>query len=118
MTNPIPKSAPSKREALQRLLADGKWHHMSELQKVGGARYGARLLELRELTQGLKHEHRAINGSDNEFEYRALFEGPQQSLPLAPTKKQRARQRIEELARENASLRARLAQLEGGATHG
>lgn len=104
MRNEPIKSAPSKREALQRLLADGKWHHMSELRAVGGARYGARLLELRELTQGLKH--------------RALYEGPQQSLPLAPTKKQLARQRIEELARENRALRERLAQFEGGAAHG
>lgn len=37
----------SKREALLDLLSDGRQHHMSELIRVGGYRYGGRLHELR-----------------------------------------------------------------------
>lgn len=109
-----PKGAPTKRDALRALLSDGHWHHMSELRAVGGWRYGARLLELRRGAGGpaLEVEHRAVEGSDNEFEYRATAASPQASLDLSKPKKQRARERIEELARENHALRARLAQLE------
>lgn len=113
MTNPIPKTAPTKREALRALLADGAWHHMQELRAVGGWRYGARLLELRRAL-GLTIEHRAIG--DGEFEYRAVLDD-QAALPLTKPKRS-ARARIEELARENAELKRRVAQLEGGAAHG
>lgn len=114
-STPIPKTAPTKREALRALLSDGQWHHMSELRKVAGWRYGARLLELRRGEGGvaLETETRALPGTDNEFEYRARVALVQEQLPLA--KKRRAKERIEELARENAALKARLAQLEGGA---
>lgn len=117
MTNPIPKTAPTKRDALRALLSDGQWHHMSELRKVAGWRYGARLLELRRGEGGvaLETEKRAL--SENEYEYRARVAPVQEALPLRK-KKNRAKERIEELARENASLKARLAQLEGGAAHG
>lgn len=120
MTNTIPKTAPTKRDALRAMLSDGQWHHMSELRKVAGWRYGARLLELRRGEGGvaLETETRAVPGTDNEFEYRARVALVQEPLPLAPKKKNRAKERIEELARENASLKARLAQLEGGAAHG
>lgn len=37
----------SKREALRALLSPGLWVHMRELMRVGGTRYGARLMELR-----------------------------------------------------------------------
>jgi hypothetical protein len=37
-----------KREALHALLSDGRWHSQQELVAVGGLRYGARLLELRQ----------------------------------------------------------------------
>jgi len=41
-------------EALRRLLADGRWHHMRELQEAGGYRYGARLWSNRQ--RGFDHE--------------------------------------------------------------
>lgn len=102
----------SKREALRVLLSDGKWHHMSECRKVGGWRFGARLLELRQGLGGpaVPTEHRAISGSDNEFEYRALV-GPQAELPLATPKKSN---RFAELVAENARLKRRVADLEAG----
>jgi hypothetical protein len=37
------------RERLLDLLSDGEWHSYKECQSVGGARYGARLHELRRL---------------------------------------------------------------------
>lgn len=110
--SPIPKGALSKREALRVLLSDGKWHHMSECRKVGGWRFGARLLELRQGLGGpeMQTQHRAIGGSDNEFEYRAIV-GAQAELPLAAQKKPN---RLAELVAENAKLKARVAQLEAG----
>jgi hypothetical protein len=109
MTSPIPKSAPTKREALRQLLADGRWHHMSECRLAGGWRFGARLLELRQGLGGpkLQTEHRSISGSDNEFEYRAVFEAHAQ-LPLtAPKLSQGAR--IAALEATIADLRRQLA---------
>lgn len=119
-TADIPTTAPNKREALRALLADGQWHHMSELRAVGGWRYGARLLEIRQ-EHGVTIENRAIG--DGEFEYRLSFNA-QAVLPLGPPKKKGARARIEELARENAELKRRIEQLhreakaEGAPAHG
>lgn len=114
MTNPVPKAAITKRSALRALLADGAWHHMSELRAVGGWRYGARLLELRQ-EESLVIEHRSA-GADNEFEYRLVLGA--ESTP-AKSKRKTARARIEELARENAELKRLLqAAKEGGAAHG
>ncbi len=112
MKNPVPKSAPTKREALRALLSDGAWHHMSELRAVGGWRYGARLLELRQ-EESLVIEHRSAGG-DNEFEYRLVLG----AVATPVTKKKSARARIEELARENAELKRRLQAKEVGAAHG
>ncbi len=117
----IPTTAPSKREALRALLADGLWHHMSELRAVGGWRYGARLLEIRR-EHHVTIENRCI--ADGEFEYRLVF-NVQGCLPLDPPKrKQGARERIEQLARENAELKRRIEELlremnaEGAPAHG
>jgi len=113
VSSPIPKSAPTKREALRLLLADGKWHHMSECSRVGGTRYGARLLELRQGLGGpkMQTQHRVIDGSDNEFEYRAFVE-PQAELELN-AKTRSPKRLIAELIQENASLKRRVAELEG-----
>lgn len=117
----VPKSALPKREALRHLLADGQWHHMKELRAVGGWRYGARLLELRQGVGGraLVTERRSVHGSENELEYRAFIAPcppPPTSPALIAPRRQRAQERIEELARENKALKARVQQLEG-ATH-
>lgn len=113
-TADIPTNAPNKREALRALLADGAWHHMSELRAVGGWRYGARLLEIRR-EHHVTIENRAIG--DGEFEYRLVF-SIQAELPLV-AKKRTARARIEELARENAELKRRIDQLLcSGVAHG
>lgn len=116
MSGAIPTNAPNKREALRALLSDGAWHHMGELRAVGGWRYGARLLEIRR-EHGVAIENRVI--SEGEYEYRLTFPVGQAELPLAPPKKKGARERIEELARENAELKRRLDQLLcSGVAHG
>lgn len=91
------------------LLADGQWHHMSELRKVGGWRYGARLLELRQQFPGLAVDHRPA-GADNEFEYRAVFPATEAQLPLLPVPKKRTH--LAALRDENAQLKNRIAELE------
>ena len=116
MTSPIPKSAPTKREALRLLLADGKWHHMSELRKAGGWRYGARLEELRREIPGLETPKRRVDGNDTEFEYCAVFPTPVAQLQLLPPalpKRRSPKKLIAELIQENASLKRRVAELEG-----
>ena len=37
----------TKREAILSLLSDGQRHHMTELERVGGMRFGGRIFELR-----------------------------------------------------------------------
>jgi hypothetical protein len=39
------KARPTKCAKLRRLLADGRWHSMRELQDVAGWRYGGRLFD-------------------------------------------------------------------------
>lgn len=51
----------SQRSRVLGLLSDLDWHTFSELHRVGGIRYGARLLELRR--QGYRIEHRT-HGED------------------------------------------------------
>lgn len=41
------KKRTNHREAILRLLSDGKQHHMTEMEMVGGMRFGARVFELR-----------------------------------------------------------------------
>ena len=61
------------KDALFALMQDGRWHHMAEMQRVGGWRYGARLHELK--NQGWQYEKRSV-GNDV-FEYRLLIEARQ-----------------------------------------
>lgn len=65
------------REALRELLSDGRQHHMSELIKVGGYRYGGRLHELRH-DEGL--DIRTIRVADDEFCYQLVVHESQLSL--------------------------------------
>jgi bifunctional DNA-binding transcriptional regulator/antitoxin component of YhaV-PrlF toxin-antitoxin module len=106
MTSAIPAAAPTKRAALRQLLSDGAWHHMSELRKAGGWRYGARLKEIRDedRVEVLKRQY-----GDNEFEYR-LVRSAQPVLPLGPAQKKSAKKRIAELEQQVADLRRQLAE--------
>ena len=65
----------TKRDALLDLLSDGRQHHMSELIRVGGYRYGGRLFELRH--EGYVIE--TIRLADDEFAYRLV---PRGQVPL------------------------------------
>jgi len=66
----------TKRNALLDLLSDGQQHHMSELIRVGGYRYGGRLFELRH--DG--HVIETIRLADDEFAYRLVIEGQQRLI--------------------------------------
>ena len=62
------RSSKGKREALRRLLSDFAWHHMAELQKAAGYRYGARLHELKK--EGVRYE--VERRGENLFFYRMM----------------------------------------------
>ncbi|MDP9192327.1 MAG: hypothetical protein M3P06_11570 [Acidobacteriota bacterium] len=66
----------SNRDAILALLSDGWQHHMSELIRVGGYRYGGRIFELRK--KGYDIETIAV-GKD-EFAYRMHIDGRQLAL--------------------------------------
>lgn len=53
------------RDRVRDLLWDLKWHHFNELGRVGGVRYGARLLELRRL--GWEIETRDLEPKGKEY---------------------------------------------------
>lgn len=71
----------SKREALLRLLSDLGWHEHHELSRVGGVRYGARLLELKRL--GYTIESREAAHPDEQGKAYRLMS----PLPGVPKKK-------------------------------
>lgn len=75
MISPSPETAKREgnRDRLLRLLSDGRWHHMREMEKHGGMRFGARKFEL--VKQGHIIERRNI-GTD-EWEYRLVVENRQ-----------------------------------------
>lgn len=50
------------RDRVRLLLDDRKWHSWDELRRVGGVRYGARLLELRRLGFEIESEDMAPDG--------------------------------------------------------
>lgn len=64
-----------KAAALRRLLADGAWHTATELEAVGGRRYGARLHEIRRGDDGrpaveIEGQRRGGARGDCEWRYR------------------------------------------------
>lgn len=61
----------NNRDKLLTFLSDGRWHHMRDLERVAGMRYGARKWELEK--QGYVIEKRHI-GVD-EWEYRLVMDG-------------------------------------------
>ena len=61
----------SHRNSIRALLSDGGWHSMSEMERAGGMRYGARLFELRHDDQLCIEVHR-IKASV--YEYRMTGE--------------------------------------------
>lgn len=59
--------------ALRNLLADGKWHTSIELWKTSGIRFGARVMEVRNGTDGLEPteiEAKKIPGNTSLWKYR------------------------------------------------
>jgi len=57
------------RDRLYDLLADLYWHSAKELSRVGGVRYGARILELKRL--GYQIESREVEGQEGK-DYRLI----------------------------------------------
>lgn len=70
------------RDKLFSLLADRRWHTHSELLLVAGARYGARLLELKRL--GYKIESQELSGSGKRYRLTTLVrgEGPEKRVKV------------------------------------
>ena len=69
----------SHKAALLALLSDHKQHHMSELIRVGGYRYGGRLHELRKEGRIID----TIRLADDEFAYRYVGMQPIEPRQLA-----------------------------------
>ena len=68
----------TQRDAVQRLLSDGRWHAHHELAAVGGVRYSARLLELRRL--GYEIESRELpRGSGKVYRMPSVTPGARQA---------------------------------------
>ncbi len=55
---------------LLELMLDGKWHHMRDMERAGGMRYGGRLFELHK--DGWQYEKRTVG--PNEWEYKLVVE--------------------------------------------
>lgn len=114
-----PDWAPTACARLRAGMLLGAWYGADYLTRVGGRRFAARLHEIARGADGfspLAYDCRAVDGSAGLFEYRLREYGLGEPRP--EPKKKLARARIEQLARENAELKRRVAQLEGGAAHG
>lgn len=105
---------------LRHVMSDGAWHQHHELEQVGGRRFPARLHDIERGADGgpsLAYECRAVDGREGAYEYRLRpwREGEERPTP----RRQRARERIEELleqvqhqAEEIARLTRRLEEAE------
>jgi hypothetical protein len=77
-------SAPTRCQRLRALLASGEWRSHAEMTQAGGARFGARVLELRRGADGgppLAIESRTVGDDDRRTEYRCAGEGPAWEAP-------------------------------------
>lgn len=64
----------SHKQALLELLSDGELHHMNQMLRVGGFRYGGRLFELRKAGHAIE----TVKVGEDEFMYRLLPAEPKQ----------------------------------------
>lgn len=77
-------SAPTRCQRLRALLASGEWRSHAEMTQAGGARFGARLLELRRGSDGgtpLEVESRILGDDNRRVEYRLIGEAPAYVAP-------------------------------------
>lgn len=61
----------NNRDKLLTFLSDGRWHHMRDLERAAGMRYGARKWELEKLGYVIEKRHIGVD----EWEYRLVMEG-------------------------------------------
>lgn len=111
-----PDWAPTAAGRLRSFMADGAWHGCGELEYQGGRRFPARLHEIARGADGLPalaYDVRAVDGREGVFEYRLRPYRDDEERPQP--RRLRAKARIEELYAEVQRLRARVAELEGGA---
>lgn len=111
-----PEWAPTKCERLRNFMLLGAWYSFAQLEAVGGRRFPARLHEIARGADGrvaLAYDCEAIEGQEGAFKYRLRVYRPDEPLPKS--RRTRTHERIVELARENAHLKARVAELEGRA---
>jgi hypothetical protein len=79
-------AAPTRCQRLRELLADRAWHSHAEMTQVGGARFGARLLEMRRGQDGgtpWDVEVRSAEDDDRRTEYRLKGEAAPYVAPPA-----------------------------------
>lgn len=111
------KKAPSRVEQLRSLLADGRWHSQTTLQKVAGFRFGARLFDLHnEFDVGagrfpVHYAKRTDAIDDSRVSYRQVDKA---SCDIcSDPKHMRPSERIARLEKENTELRCEVARLRG-----
>lgn len=108
--------APNACARLRALLADGEWKTQQQLTKAGGARFGARLLELRTGEDGgpaLLIEKKSVNG-DVVYVYRCAGVAgvPQQTRTVAFILAE-LRKEVAHLKKLNEELEKRLDRRDG-----
>jgi hypothetical protein len=69
----------NKRDALLELLSDGQRHHMREMERVGGMRFGARVHELK---HDYGHDIETIHLGADETAYQLHVKEPVQGALL------------------------------------
>lgn len=107
-----PDWAPTACERLRAFMLAGCWYTSETLERIGGRRFAARLHEIARGADGcpeMAYDCRVVDGCEGIFEYRLREYGPGEDRPKP--RRQAARERIEQLARENAELKRRLEQL-------
>jgi hypothetical protein len=77
----------TKRDAVFRLLSDGRWHAHYEIASVGGVRYSARILELKRMGY-------TIEAQDGQIEQGRVYRMP--SLAIGPVQTKRVKVYLEE----------------------
>ena len=109
--------APTKKQLLRDLLSDRLWHSQQEMAKASGYRYGAALFDLHnemDFGSGLApvHYETRTQGKSTRVEYRATDKA--HCDICSNPKHMRPSERIAQLEKENAELRAEVARLRGG----
>lgn len=114
-------NAPTKVDALRKLMANGRWHGPDEMTAAGGNRFSARLFDAHNSPEPLHYEKRVDERDDSLVYYRQTDAAhcdicTKQQVREKPSDIiRRQAERIAELERENEALRAKFGSGFGGA---